>query len=110
MRYGSRRGVLETRPPCSQRSRGTRASCCRLLIRGRTRAPCACGWSDKLDVLNDVRQLDELAMRLSPGSTLSFYFDGRLAPREYDSSIATEIVRIATRDHKPGWGSYLQTG
>lgn len=50
-------------------------------------------------VLHDVRQLDELAARLSPGSTLSFYFDGRLAPREYDSSVATEIVRIATRDH-----------
>jgi hypothetical protein len=49
-------------------------------------------------VLHDTGQLDDLAARLSPGSTLSFYFDGRLASREYDSSVANEIVRIAGRD------------
>lgn len=49
-------------------------------------------------VLNDIRQLDDLAARLSPGSTLSFYFDGRLAARDYDSNVANEILGIARRD------------
>jgi hypothetical protein len=61
-------------------------------------------------VLHDVRQLDELAMRLSPGSTLSFYFDGRLAPREYDSSVATEIVRIVARDQNAVVGKLSSDG
>jgi hypothetical protein len=61
-------------------------------------------------VLRDVRQLDELATRVSPRSTLSFYFDGRLAPREYDSSVATEIVRVAARDHNAVVGKLSADG
>ena len=49
-------------------------------------------------VLHDASELSSLATRLSPGSSVSFYFDGRLAFHDYDPGAAKLILRIAGRD------------
>lgn len=48
--------------------------------------------------VDDPPELEDLAKRLRPGSSLSFYFDGRLAARPYDSEVAQQILEIARRD------------
>ena len=48
--------------------------------------------------LQHVSQLDDLSLRLSPGSSLSFYFDGRLASRKYSPEVRRQILTIAERD------------
>jgi len=49
-------------------------------------------------LLPDPRDLNSLAGNLSPGSRVSFYFDGRLALRKYDDTVATEILEIVKVD------------
>jgi hypothetical protein len=49
-------------------------------------------------VLRRTDGLDGLAARLSPGSSLSFYFDGRIASREYDTTVAELILSIVRAD------------
>ena len=48
-------------------------------------------------VIQDREQLDDLATKVSPGSTISFYFDGRVARRRNDELSTREIIQIATR-------------
>jgi hypothetical protein len=45
-----------------------------------------------------TRGLEQLAGRLSPGSSVSFYFDGRLASSVYDSSVGRALLAIAVQD------------
>jgi hypothetical protein len=51
-------------------------------------------------VLHDANQLSDLAARLSPGSSVSFFFDGRFAFHDYNTDIRREILRIARRDRQ----------
>ena len=48
--------------------------------------------------LDDPDQLVLLAQSLSPGSSVSFYFDGRLASHAYDVAIANAVLTIAEQD------------
>lgn len=48
--------------------------------------------------LGDETDLKQLAGRLSPGSSVSFYFDGRLASGVYDSSVGRTLLAIAAQD------------
>jgi hypothetical protein len=48
--------------------------------------------------VGDERDLEQLAGRLSPGSAVSFYFDGRLASRVYDLSVGRRLLAIAAQD------------
>jgi hypothetical protein len=61
-------------------------------------------------VLHDARQLGDLAAKLSPGSALSFYFDGRLAMGTYDANVASEVLRIARIDHDAVLGKLSSDG
>jgi len=45
-----------------------------------------------------VERLGDLSARLSPGSSVSFYFDDRLAAAPYGPDVVAEIVRVAARD------------
>jgi hypothetical protein len=49
-------------------------------------------------VLHDPEELGVLVSRLSPGSSVSFYFDGRLAASRYDLSVRSELLAIAELD------------
>ena len=49
-------------------------------------------------LLPDPGDVGSLADSLSPGSRVSFYFDGRLALRKYDDTVATEILEIVKVD------------
>jgi hypothetical protein len=49
-------------------------------------------------LLRDPGDLGSLADNLSPGSRVSLYFDGRLALREYDDTVASEILEIVKVD------------
>jgi hypothetical protein len=60
--------------------------------------------------LRDPEQLQSLAERLSPGSSLNFYFDDRIRPREYGSEVAGEILRIAERDRDAVVGTLRADG
>jgi hypothetical protein len=51
-------------------------------------------------VLHDANQLSDLADRLSPGSSVSFFFDGRLAFHDYNTDVKRTILRIARRDRQ----------
>ncbi len=50
--------------------------------------------------LSDVGQLRSLVAKLSPRSSVSFYFDDRLCVRPYDAEVARELLRIAERDRE----------
>lgn len=43
-------------------------------------------------------QLTALANRLSPGSSISFYFDHRIAHGPFSSQVTAEILRVAADD------------
>jgi hypothetical protein len=43
-------------------------------------------------------QLGTLATRVAPGSSLSWYFDDRIARRSFDADVAEEVIRIAVED------------
>jgi hypothetical protein len=49
-------------------------------------------------LLRDPGDVAALVDKLSPGSSVSFYFDGRLALRAYDNTVASEILEIAQAD------------
>jgi len=49
-------------------------------------------------LLRDPGDVGSLADNLSPGSRVSFYFDGRLALQEYDNTVASEILEIVKVD------------
>lgn len=46
-------------------------------------------------VLFNPAQVEEIAGGLSPGSSVSFYFDGRLAIAPYGSDVARIVLKIA---------------
>jgi hypothetical protein len=48
--------------------------------------------------LGDERDLEQLAGRLSPGSSVSFYFNGRLLSSIFDSSVGGALLAIAAQD------------
>ena len=48
--------------------------------------------------LRDQEQLQSLAERVSPGSSVSFYFDDRVRVGQYSRELGREILRIAKRD------------
>jgi hypothetical protein len=48
--------------------------------------------------LRNPDQIPTLAQRLSPGSLVSFYFDGRLAGCTYDREVARAVLAIAEHD------------
>jgi hypothetical protein len=50
-------------------------------------------------LLRDAAELTDLEQRISTGSLVSFYFDGRLATRRYDREVASTVLRIADQDH-----------
>jgi hypothetical protein len=50
-------------------------------------------------VLHDADQLRGLAARLSPGSSISFYFDGRLGFHDNGAGVVHELLGIAGRYH-----------
>lgn len=48
--------------------------------------------------LRDFEQLRSLTKRLSPGSSVSFYFDDRVRAQEYGGEVREGILRIAESD------------
>jgi hypothetical protein len=48
--------------------------------------------------IEGLEQLPALADRVSPGSSLSFYFDDRIALSPFGSEVAEEILRIAAEE------------
>jgi hypothetical protein len=46
-------------------------------------------------VLFNPAQVEEIAGGLSPGSSVSFYFDGRLEIAPYGSDVARIVLKIA---------------
>ena len=61
-------------------------------------------------VLRQATQLSDLATKLSPGSSLSFYFDGRLAVGNYDAALVEELLRIARIEHDAVIGKLSDDG
>jgi hypothetical protein len=49
-------------------------------------------------VIRADTQLDDLAAKVSPGSSISLYFDRRVAHHPYDEERVREILEIARRD------------
>jgi hypothetical protein len=49
-------------------------------------------------LVRDVEDLALVEQRLSPGSLVSFYFDGRLARDAYSPAVAEAVLGIARRD------------
>jgi hypothetical protein len=48
--------------------------------------------------IQHTEQLTALAKRLSPGSSVSFYFDDRISAKPFDHTVAEEILAIAAAE------------
>lgn len=49
-------------------------------------------------VIRHASELQALARRLSPGSSVSFYFDERMTVGQYDDEVAEQVLALAARD------------
>lgn len=61
-------------------------------------------------VIRDAKQVRAVAARLRPGSSVSFYFDGRLAHRPHDQHLIQEVVAIAKQDSSAVVGTLASDG
>jgi hypothetical protein len=55
-------------------------------------------------------QFDALLESLSPGSRVSFYFDGRIAVARFGEDVAEDVLRVAADDHDAVLGVFTPDG
>ena len=68
------------------------------------------GGATRWYLIQYVEQLDLLAKELAPGSSVSFYFDGRIEAGPIDDSVVERILQIAAVDGEAVVGRLLPDG